>query len=140
MLRIGKMADYALLVTNHLVKTTDELCTTEDLVNACQLPFATVRKLLKKLVDAGIVTSYRGIKGGYKLSREPNLLTVADVIAAIEGPITLTECSNHPSKCNLASNCDLKSNWNSVNQMVSTLFKRITLADMATKFPEQISS
>ena len=59
MLRIGKMADYALLLTNHLVNTQDNLCTTEDLATATQLPLATVRKLLKQLVDAGIVLSQR---------------------------------------------------------------------------------
>ena len=138
MLRIGKMADYALLVTNQLVKTTDELCTSEDLLQATQLPPATVRQLLKKLVDAGIVKSHRGAKGGYRLSNNPQTFTVADVISAIEGPIALTQCTQQLGNCDLEDHCDLKHNWNYVNQMVNTLFNHITLADMASRVPEHI--
>lgn len=131
MLRIGKMSDYALLLTNHLVGTTDSLRTTEDIVNASRLPLATVRKLLKKLVDAEIVVSYRGVRGGYRLAREPLDITIADVISAIEGPIALTECAQQQGDCNLAADCDLRQNWNYVNQMVATLFNNISLAQMA---------
>lgn len=132
MLRIGKMADYALLITNHLVKKTDELCTSEDLLQATHLPPATVRKLLKKLVDAGIIKSIRGAKGGYRLSSDPRGFTLIDVISAIEGPIALTQCSQADEVCDLANHCDLKRNWSYVNQMVLKLFKQITLADMAS--------
>ncbi len=138
MLKIGKMADYALVLTHQLVKSVEPLSTTEDLTSASQLPLATVRKLLKNLVDANIVTSYRGINGGYKLSKAPQNITVADVIAAIEGPITLTECTQHQSDCGLASNCDLKENWGYINKIVASLFSHITLADMAKKIPEHV--
>jgi FeS assembly SUF system regulator len=135
MLRIGKMSDYALLLTNHLVGTTDSLCTTESIVIACHLPLATVRKLLKKLVDAQIVISYRGVRGGYRLAREPENITVAEVIAAIEGPIALTECTQLENDCSLAADCELRQNWNYLNQMVATLFSNISLAQMAASEP-----
>lgn len=135
MLRIGKMSDYALLLTNHLAGTTDGLCTTDDIVNASRLPLATVRKLLKKLVDARIVISQRGIRGGYRLAREPRDITVAEVISAIEGPIALTECSQQQGDCSLAADCELRQNWNYVNQMVTTLFTNINLAQMAESLP-----
>jgi FeS assembly SUF system regulator len=131
MLRIGKMSDYALLLANHLVGTTDALRTTEDIVNASRLPLATVRKLLKKLVDAKIVISYRGVRGGYRLAREPRDITIAEVICAIEGPIALTECTAQQNECTLAADCELRQNWNYVNQMVATLFNNISLAQMA---------
>jgi FeS assembly SUF system regulator len=135
MLRIGKMSDYALLLTNHLVGTTDSLCTTEDIVVACRLPLATVRKLLKKLVDAQIVNSYRGVRGGYRLAREPKDITIAEVIGAIEGPIALTECTQLQNDCSLAADCELRQNWNYLNQMVATLFSNISLAQMAESVP-----
>jgi len=134
-LRIGKMSDYALLLTNHLVGTRDGLCTTEDIVSACRLPLATVRKLLKKLVDAQIVISYRGVRGGYRLAREPRDITIAEVIGAIEGPIALTECTQLQNDCSLAPDCELRQNWNYLNQMVATLFSNISLAQMAESAP-----
>lgn len=138
MLRIGKMADYALLLTNHLVNTQDNLCTTEDLATATQLPLATVRKLLKQLVDAGIVLSQRGAKGGYRLANTPVTFTIADVISAIEGPIALTQCITTKGACDLSSSCGMKNNWGYVNQMVADLFKHITLADMSRSVSERI--
>jgi len=136
MLRIGKMADYALLLTNHLVVSQDDLCTTEDLVDATQLPLATVRKLLKQLVDAGIVLSQRGAKGGYRLADKPVAFTIADVIGAIEGPIALTQCITIKGNCGLSTTCGMKHNWNYVNQMVADLFRHITLEDMSRKVSE----
>ncbi len=135
MLRIGKMSDYALLLTNHLVGKTDTLCTTEEIVVACRLPQATVRKLLKKLVDAHVVVSYRGVRGGYRLAREPKDITIAEVIVAIEGPIALTECTQIRNDCSLAVDCELRQNWNYLNQMVATLFSNISLAQMAKSGP-----
>ena len=138
MLRIGKMSDYALLLTNYMVGRTDSLCTTEDIVKACRLPLATVRKLLKKLVDAQIVISYRGVRGGYRLAREPRDITIAEVIGAIEGPIALTECSQQQGECNLSADCGLRQNWNYVNQIVAALFSNISLAQMAESEPAKL--
>ena len=60
MIKIGKLADYALLITDYIALSKDSLCTTKELSKATHLPIATVRKLLKKLVDAKIINSYRG--------------------------------------------------------------------------------
>jgi FeS assembly SUF system regulator len=138
MLRIGKMSDYALLLTNHLVGRSDSLCTTEDIVKACRLPLATVRKLLKKLVDAQIVISYRGVRGGYRLAREPEDITVAEVISAIEGPIALTECSQQQGACNLSADCELRQNWNYLNQKIAALLGNVSLAQMAASVPANL--
>jgi FeS assembly SUF system regulator len=138
MLRIGKMTDYALLLTNQLVAARDALCTTDDLVAATQLSPATVRRLLKQLVDSGIVTSYRGVKGGYRLANEPAAFTVADVIGAIEGPIALTQCATQKGECELVATCDLKNNWSYVNHMIADLLQHITLADMSHTVSERI--
>lgn len=131
MLHIGKMADYALLITNQLVAASDQLSTTEALADATQLPLATVRKLLKKLVDTGIVKSQRGVKGGYTLAKDPVLISVADVLTAIEGPIGLTQCAIQQEACDLSTRCSLKSNWGIVNGIVTHVLKQISVFDMS---------
>ncbi len=132
------MADYALLVTHHLANKMDILCTTDNLAQASQLSLPTVRKILKMLVDADIVTSYRGVKGGYKLSRDARLLSVADIITAVEGPIAITECSQAHHDCELEEHCELKHNWSYINNMVAQFFKHISLADLANPNTTQI--
>jgi len=133
MLRIGKMADYALLITNQMVAASNQLRTTDALAGATHLPLATVRKLLKQLVDAGIVKSHRGVNGGYTLAQNPDLVSVADVIIAIEGPISLTQCATTPNSCDLMANCALKSNWSLLNNLLADMLQKISLSEMSGK-------
>lgn len=129
MLRIGKMADYGLLIADCLATESAQL-TTEAIVQHTGLPDATVRKLLRLLVDAGLVSSRRGLKGGYRLNREANRISVAELISAIEGPIGLTECSQVDDHCSLSPGCGQRANWNIINDLINRQLATITLADM----------
>lgn len=130
MLRIGKLADYGLLIADCLASEHEQM-TTERIAQHTGLPDATVRKLLRLLVDAGLVSSRRGLKGGYRLSREPDRISVAELIAAIEGPIGLTECNHEDTNtCSLTDNCGQRNNWGVINDLISRQLQTITLADM----------
>jgi len=129
MLKIGKLADYGLLIADCLGRTDDQL-TTENIVQETGLPEATVRKLLRQLVDGGVVSSRRGLRGGYRLSRAPERITVAELIAAIEGPIGLTECTHDDSSCALTPSCGQRSNWHIITDLIFRQLSTITLADM----------
>lgn len=129
MLRIGKLADYGLLIADCLANEPEQM-TTEAIVQYTALPDATVRKLLRLLVDAGLVTSRRGLKGGYRLSREADRISVAELIAAIDGPIGLTECSHVENNCSHSDNCGQRNNWGVINDLINRQLATITLADM----------
>jgi FeS assembly SUF system regulator len=130
MLKVGKLADYGLLIADCLAAAPDQL-TTEAIVQQTGVPDATVRKLLRQLVDGGIVSSRRGLKGGYRLSREPDRISVAELIAAIEGPIGLTECTHEDDQCNLSPGCGMRANWHVITELINRQLATITLADMA---------
>ena len=136
MIKIGKLADYALLITDHLALSSDALCTTEELSKATHLPVATVRKLLKKLVDAKLVNSYRGINGGYSLSSSPKDISIANVIVAVEGPIAITECAASEGTCNLSKKCHLQGNWGVLNKFFVDTLTNISIADMSQALSE----
>ena len=129
MLRIGKLADYGLLIADCLAREPAQL-TTEAIIRETNLPEATVRKLLRLLVDAGLVQSRRGLHGGYRLGRAPERISVAELIAAIEGPIGLTECTHAEDHCNLSPGCGMRSNWHVINDLINRQLATITLADM----------
>jgi FeS assembly SUF system regulator len=129
MLRIGKLADYGLLIADCLANASDQL-TTEVIVQQTGLPDATVRKLLRYLVEAGLVSSRRGLKGGYRLSRTPERISVAELIAAIDGPIGLTECTHEDSTCSLTTSCGQRTNWHTITDLINRQLATITLADM----------
>ena len=136
MIKIGKLADYALLITDYLAISNDSLCTTEELSKATHLPVATVRKLLKKLVDAKLVNSYRGINGGYSLSSSPKEISIANVIVAVEGPIAITECAISGGTCSISKECHLKSNWGILNKFFVDTLTNISIADMSRTMSE----
>jgi len=95
MLKITRLTDYALLVLCCLATRSDEILSSTKIANLVSLQLPTVSKLLKILVKSGLVESYRGSDGGYKLAKAAEFISVNDVISSIEGPIALTDCSEH---------------------------------------------
>lgn len=102
-----------------------------DLASRSHLSAATVAKLLRQLARGGLVESARGVHGGYRLARAPSAITVADVIAALEGPIALTECAGAKSCCSIESHCGIRGNWRLINTALETALRSVTFAQMA---------
>lgn len=78
------------------------------------------------LKAAGLIDAKRGAYGGYKLASEPDEISVGDVVAAIEGPLELVECSG----CAMSSGCSSKSVWSNVQRHVEDSLHSISLADV----------
>jgi FeS assembly SUF system regulator len=131
MLKLGKLADYGTMIVTVLAGEPDRLLSAHDLANRTHVAAPTVSKLLKLLTRGGLVESLRGARGGYKLARSADDITVADVIAAIDGPIGLTECSVHKGDCAVESSCGVRSNWRLISSAIHQALKSVTLAEMA---------
>ena len=86
--------------------------------------------MLKLLSRSGLVASCRGAKGGYRLARLPALISVADIIDALEGPVALTECSSESSNCSQESHCTVRGNWQRINDVVRHALEDVSLAEM----------
>lgn len=130
MLRIGKMADYGLLIMNVLGSSPTHLLGMEYLCRETGLSLPTVRKLMRHLVSAGLVKSIRGAKGGYQLARLPELISVAQILAAVEGPVAITECCDDDASCELSGGCNMESHWGAINHLIIGLLGAISLADL----------
>lgn len=130
MLRIGKLADYALVILQLMAKRTQTKLSVDQIASNTQIPVPTVRKLMKYLTDAQLVRSERGPKGGYILAKAPEQVRIIDAVGAVEGPVALTECCDTDGSCDLAGSCDMEARWTSINELVVDILKRITLADL----------
>jgi FeS assembly SUF system regulator len=133
MVRLGKLTDYGLVLMTCIARSqVPALRTARDLAQESRLPLSTVSKLLKELLQSGLLISHRGIKGGYILARDPRQISLLEVIAAIEGPMALTECSTDiTGLCNLESGCPIKSNQQVINQAIRGVLEKVTLSDLA---------
>jgi FeS assembly SUF system regulator len=132
MLRISKLTDYAIVVSTHLGSVAGAIAVS-DLALATQIPQPTVSKVLKALARAGVVVSHRGAHGGYRLARPPVEITVAEIIGALEGPISVTECADDSPEhaCEHEPRCEVRANWQRINAAVQGALAGITLLDMA---------
>ena len=131
MLRISKMTDYAIMVMVELYASQGEVLSAHALAERSHLELPTVSKVLKLLVNTGLVDSYRGANGGYSLEREASGISVAEIITAIEGPIAMTECSVEEGLCAQESICSLRGNWQRISVAVANAMEGVSLAEMA---------
>lgn len=140
MLRPSKLADYATVIMTGLARDPDKLRNAADLAADTHLAVPTVSKVLKRLAREGLLISIRGAHGGYKLSRAPADITMAQIIAALEGPLGLTDCAAHNGRCGIESLCNVRSNWMRINHAVQRALDGVTLAAMAEPFPAPASN
>ena len=131
MLRISKLTDYAILVMVELLRNR-ELLSAQALAERVHVETPTASKVLKLLSGAGLLESYRGANGGYRVSRTAENISVAEVISAIEGPIAMTECSVEEGLCDQEDNCDLRGNWQRISVAVAQALQDVSLAEMST--------
>ena len=93
------------------------------------------------LTRADLLTSHRGAKGGYGLSRSGSDITVAEVITAIEGPIALTACIEEGAgACDIESLCPARANWQRINDAIRSALDGINIEEMALAIPEAFAA
>jgi FeS assembly SUF system regulator len=140
MLRMSKLTDYGTVVMTYLARNPSGIHTANEIADEVLVALPTTSKLLKLLARAGLVTSTRGTHGGYLLARPATEISIAQVIAALEGPIGLTECASAPGACEQESGCTVSGNWQRINKVVVSALQQVTLAEMvAPIFPVDVS-
>ncbi|MDO7597900.1 MAG: SUF system Fe-S cluster assembly regulator [Pseudomonadota bacterium] len=130
MLRMGKLTDYGIVLMSYLAQRTEMQHSAHALADAVQVPLPTVKKVLKALSQANLLTSERGAHGGYSLNSSPKKISVAEIITAIEGPIALTECVGTESHCEQENHCSIQTNWTRINNAVFHALDEVKLSDM----------
>lgn len=91
-----------------------------------------LEQLIAVLRKAGLVNSVRGALGGYVLAKDPESITVGDIIRVLEGPVAPVDCVNDdlPDRCARAAQCITKEIWAKVRDSIEQVIDSITLADM----------
>ncbi len=132
MLRLSKLTDYAVVVLIRLAEADGGIVqTSPGIAGATGVPEPTVAKVLKALAAGDLVISLRGARGGYRLARDLDAISVGDVIRAIDGPIALTACVDGAiGGCDVQDRCAVKGRWDVVNHAIQQALATISLAEM----------
>jgi Rrf2 family protein len=136
MLRLSKKADYALIAMKHLALHGDRgSSSAREIAGLYDIPIELLAKVLQRLVRRGLLASQQGTRGGYQLARIPALISVADVIQAIEGPVTVTACSTEDGQCEQFSKCNVRDPLYRVRDRILAALGECTIADLASDPP-----
>jgi len=128
MLRLSKMADYGTQVMTYMARD-QAVHSANEVAGGLGIAAPTVSKILKMLIRKNLVASVMGAKGGYMLSRDPAEISVAEIIDAMDGPISITECSG-TTICERESTCSTRSNWQGINHIIQDALEKVNLAAM----------
>src|SRR5258707_3311953 len=139
MLRLSKKADYALMAMKHLAVRGDRASSSaREIAALYNIPIELMAKVLQRLVRRGLLASHQGTRGGYQLARRPAQISVADVIQAIEGPVTVTACSTNDGQCEQFSKCNVRDPLYRVRDRILAALGECTIAELAADPPTQV--
>ena len=131
MLRISRLTDYATVLLATLAGEPQRVQTASSLAEQTRIAAPTVSKLLKQLQRAGLVTSTRGLHGGYQLARPAAQISAAAILEALEGPVALTDCSVGHGQCEIEESCRVGRVWQRLNLAIRRALYDVSLAQLA---------
>lgn len=141
-MHINLESDYAVRIVHNLALNINEHNTPEEsrldaqtIANRACVSLRFTLKIMRKLVAADIVKSYKGAHGGYTLARAPGRITLRQVIEAVEGPYRFSRCVDDEYDCNCSStrNCKFHSAFDEVTQLVIKKLDEITFDTMTAR-------
>jgi FeS assembly SUF system regulator len=137
MLRLSKLADYGSQIMTHMARD-EYVHSASEIAEDLGITVATVSKILKMLARQNLVASVLGAKGGYTLARAPGEISIAEIINAMDGPISITECSGTTTACSRESVCSTRDNWQGINKIILGTLEKVKLSEMIEPKPQVI--
>ena len=139
MLALTKKTGYALVAMAHLAKLPEgELSSSREIADRFGVPTSLLMNVLKELASAGYVESVRGAHGGYKLARDPESITLNDLVADLEGPVRLAECMTESTgdetecTCQIMAQCPIADPVHRVHRKLKDFLTKVTLAEIVS--------
>ncbi|HHN64052.1 MAG TPA: Rrf2 family transcriptional regulator [Nitrospirae bacterium] len=128
--QITREADYAIRCILHLVGLDGGMSTVRNIADRESIPRSFAAKIVQKLTKAGLVESVRGVKGGFRITRSPEEISLLDVIEAVEGPISMNICVLDKKSCDRQPQCPVHPCWVEITESIrerlgSYTFERI---------------
>lgn len=135
-LSLTRKTDYALLALVDMVRSGSMKVSARVLSERLDVPLRVLTNILSQLTHHGLVSSTRGVKGGYSLAKDPAEISVAELIAAVEGPMRLTACCADPQDgqgrlCRAVDECHLTEPIRKLQDNLIGYLARVTLEDLA---------
>ena len=135
MLKITKKVEYALISLKFIweEKSRDELTTAREICAKFNLPFDTTSKVMQAMNNAGILTSEKGIKGGYALEKKLGEISYLELVHIVDPKSNDQEfCQSNKGLCDLYSNCNIVKPIDKLNATLNGYLKKLTIDRLFT--------
>ena len=134
-MRITLESDYALRIVSALSETND-VVDANTIADKTSVSLRFALKILHKLVQGDLVSSYKGARGGYKLKVSPDKITLKTVIELIDGPIAIVRCLESSETCSMNSDktsCIYHHIFDKISLELAAKLQSITISDVLNK-------
>ena len=129
MIRLSRKVEYGLIALLHMDRAGGEgLVTAKEVAEIYDMPPELLGKVMQSLARAHLVESIQGSRGGYRLTRPAEDLSVGDVIEALEGPIYLTPCCSGAEECRQEAACNIRVPVRRVQEVLQQFIYGLSLA------------
>ena len=127
---LTRNTDYAVRAMCYMAKKGRGVISVTELVTSLKIPRPFLRKILQAMTKKGLVKSYKGIGGGFKLGRSPDRIFLVDLIEVFQGPMSINECIFKKRACPNISECPLKKRIDSIERKVEAELRTITIGSL----------
>ena len=132
MLRLSKKTDYAFDGDEALASDPRrQAASAREIAETYDIPVELMAKVLTRLVQSGLLTSHQGVHGGYVLAQPPAATSVAAVLEAIDGPMTMTACTQGDDRCDQFSKCNVRDPLHRVRDRIAAILAECSIAEVA---------
>lgn len=127
----SRPCEYAIRALTHMAASPAEITSALEIAKAEDIPLPVLSKVLQELVRKGLLESRRGPGGGFQLSRRPELITLRDIVASIDGLDHFMDCVAGLKVCSEEAPCPLHKTWTGMRTQILTSLETTTLAQMS---------
>ena len=134
MLKLSKKAEYALMAAKFMaLKNSSGYSSAKEISESYQIPYQLVAKVLQNLVKSDIAISAKGVNGGFSLTREPDNISLLDIIKAVEKDYKIVDCmqpNGNSSDCSNFDCCKIKDPLSEIQRKIDKIFIETSLAQI----------
>lgn len=130
-MKITRACDYAMRALIYMAgKPAGTLFMRSELARLSNVPDSFLGKIMQNLAKAGILVSERGKKGGFRLEKELDEISMYDVITAVEGDLKITDCLVDESYCEKTGGCNVRKAWHDIQHSLVSQLQAVSLKDL----------
>ncbi|HIE66081.1 MAG: Rrf2 family transcriptional regulator [Nitrospira sp.] len=133
MLKLTKKIDYALMAINFMSFKGESVANTRNIAEIYNIPLEILAKVLQRLAKKGFIISQNGPKGGYTLAKDPSLISLGDLIRAIEGPIQIVHCVEGDTSCSQTARCTIRSPLRKIEHKIVDYLDNVSIDQICSE-------